>query len=349
MFDCSKDIIDFHDDKVTLIQVQRTQMRNRRDANRDRLLCRLKSDSKPIPCKFIKQGSYAMKTMVQDPDNDYDIDDGVYFTRESLQDENGNDMLPINARQIVCDALQDNRFKRQPEVRHSCVRIYYNEGYHVDMPVYRITTTSYSYERYELANGDEWIESRAADVEEWFDRENQSKSPDESNGRQLRRIVRMLKKFARSRSIWKDNIATGFTITKLVTECYMANIEREDNAFRETMQQIHNRLIINLEVNHPVTSGAKLTKGTNDTTTALFRDKLGEALEELKMLDNANCTQEQALAAWDQVFNTIFFSARCTEVQKNALASVNTGVLANLIATKHNPRAVDKRGGGRFA
>ena len=30
------------------------------------------------------------------------------------------------------------RFARDPEVKTSCVRIHYEEGYHVDMPVYRI-------------------------------------------------------------------------------------------------------------------------------------------------------------------------------------------------------------------
>src|SRR5687767_12116938 len=101
MFDKSRDILVYHDDEVTLKQSDRTAMRDRRNSNRDQLLARLKADLKPLPREFIKQGSYAMKTMAQDPDNDYDIDDGVYFTRESLQDADGIDMAPKAARQMV--------------------------------------------------------------------------------------------------------------------------------------------------------------------------------------------------------------------------------------------------------
>lgn len=47
MFDCHKDVLAFHDDKVTLPQAERNAMAKRRDANRDRLKTRLKEASKP--------------------------------------------------------------------------------------------------------------------------------------------------------------------------------------------------------------------------------------------------------------------------------------------------------------
>lgn len=341
MKDCSTDVMAFHDEKVTLLQAQRTKMRDRRNSNRDRLVSRLKADEKSTPQEFIKQGSYAMLTMVQDPDNDYDIDDGVYFTKESLKEQDGNDKAPKDVRQLICNALKDDRFNKQPEVRVNCARIFYEEGYHVDMPVYRIVG-----DKYELASGDEWVTSRAADVEDWFNRVNQEKSPDESNGRQFRRIVRLLKKFARSRSAWKEKIASGFTITKLAEESYVANRDREDKALRETMKSIHNRLLFNLEVNHPVTPGSKLS-GPNDVKTAFLRDKLAEALEYLKILDDQNCSNKSALAAWDKVYNTDFFSSRYMEQEEGK--SKNATILANLVATKKDPQVVVKQGGDRFA
>lgn len=347
MYDCAKDVLAYHNDEATLSRPQRTEMRDRRDANRDRLKNRLKADEKPLPEVFIKQGSYAMLTMVQEPDNDYDIDDGVYFTQASLKDEDGNDMSPSDARQMVCNALKDGRFNKQPKVMKNCVRIFYEEGYHVDMPIYRIREHD---QQYELAAGDDWVLSRAADVEEWFDNVNKTKSPDENNGRQFRRIVRLNKKFARSRNAWKDQIASGFTITKLVEECYVADANREDVALRETMKRIHNRLIGNLEVAHPVTPGAMLTKGTNDDSTAFLRDKLAAALDDLAVLDDADCTSKDALAAWDKVFSTDFFSARLKEdATEKAGAAANAAILGNLVSDQTNPRVVDKRGGGRFA
>lgn len=307
MHDCAKNILAYHDNEVTLPQAERTAMRDRRNANRERLKKRLKEDDQPAPDQFIKQGSYAMLTMVQAPDNDYDVDDGVYFTQESLRDDAGYNMSPAAAREMVCHALRDNRFNKKPQVRDACVRVHYNEGYHVDIPVYRIRATD---GEYELAGGDSWVVSRAADVEEWFNNENQRLSPDENNGRQFRRIVRDLKKFARSRKSWKDEIATGFIITKLAAERYVKNKNREDTSLRDTMKGIHNRLCLSLEVSHPVTANTKLTKGPNDERVAFLRGRLKEALDELVVLDKVDCTRKKALAAWDKVFNTSFFSYR---------------------------------------
>ncbi len=343
MFDCATDVIAFHDEEVTLSQSERTAMRDRRNANRDRLKKNLKDKGKPLPAMLIKQGSYAMLTMVQDPENDYDIDDGIYFSKASLKDKDEKDMTPKDARQMVCDALKDDRFNKQPQVRKSCARIFYEEGYHVDMPIYRITEQ----EQYELATGDLWIVSRAADVENWFNGINQKKSPDEKNGRQFRRIVRLLKKFARSRKDWKEKIASGFTITKLSEECYWADKDREDIALRDTMKAIYNRLLLNLEVDHPVTPGAKLTTGPDDEGTKLLRGKLSDALDTLKCLDDPKCTRKDSLAAWDKVFNTDFFSGLYEEDKKSE--NNNAAVFANIISSDKNPPAVDKRGGGTFA
>jgi len=308
---------------------------------------RLEADGDPVPQKFIKQGSYAMRTMVQDPDNDYDIDDGVYFRQEDLKDDDGNDMSPQAVRKMVCDVLKDGRFVKQPQVKSSCVRIFYNEGYHVDMPIYRIRDVD---GEYELAAGDKWVVSRAADVEDWFNDVNTTHSPDDTNGRQFRRIVRFIKKLARSRKSWKGQTANGFTITKLGEECYVPNGSREDIALRETMQAIHDRLQKSLEVDHPVTPGAKLTKGPNDECTEFLRDTLAESLAALEVLDKPDCSRADALAAWDTVYATTFFSQRNQVTKQEASASVgNMGILANLITTHENPRAVDKRGGGRFA
>lgn len=336
MFNCDSDVRAYHNDEVTLPQSERTNMSDHRDANRDRLKSRITIQ----PSKFIKQGSYAMKTMTKDPDNDYDIDDGVYFTHESLQDSDGNDKAPRAARQMVCDVLADDRFNVQPAVRKNCVRVVYNSGYHVDMPVYRIISGDY-----ELASGDEWVHSRAADVEDWFNQKNMDLSPDESNGRQFRRIVRILKKFARSRATWKSNIASGFTITKLAADYYVPNAAREDQSLRDTMDAIHNQLCFSLEVEHPVTPGTKLTSGYNDSKTAFLRDKLADALNRLEVLDDEDCTSEQASKAWDFVFNTKFFSDRASASSRAATA----GVLSNLVSTKMDPKTVNKSGGNRFA
>jgi len=78
---CSADIRRYHDTYVKLSPETRKQLRGHRNANRDRLKDSLKEEEGPTPLRFQKQGSYAMHTTVQHPNNDYDIDDGVILVR----------------------------------------------------------------------------------------------------------------------------------------------------------------------------------------------------------------------------------------------------------------------------
>lgn len=344
MHDCSDDILAYHDDEVTLSQRERTKMRERRDANRDRLKKGLKKDGRPTPREFVKQGSYAMKTMVQHPDNDYDIDDGVYFSREDIVGSRGADMSSLQARQMVRDALDDGSFKTPPEVRQNCVRAYYAAGYHVDLPIYRRVTITDAWGNekyyYELA-GSEWKRSDAREVSAWFDQENSAKSPDTENGRQLRRIVRQIKKYARSRTSWSGQMLSGFGITVLVAEHYRASLSREDMALYETMRAIRDRLNWNLVVKHPVTPNETITKGGSDARAKFLRDRLTEALSTLTPLFDADCTHNKALRCWDKVFATTFFSDR-DEVKSGLLKAASVAPLAGAFTFPNAPRRDDK-------
>jgi hypothetical protein len=356
MYDCADDVLAHHDEEVTLPQSDRTAMRDRRNANRDRLKKGLKDNGKPAPREFKSQGSYAMKTMVQHPDNKYDIDDGVYFDKEVLVGERGAEMTALQARQMARDAIDDGSFKTAPEVRTNCVRVYYEAGYHVDLPIYRRITTkdALGNETYhhELASAD-WKRSDARDVTEWFEKENNSKSPDTDNGRQLRRITRHIKKFARSRASWIGQILSGFGITKLVTECFRGS-DREDAALHGTMKAMRDRLNTNLVVAHPVTPGENITKGTDDASARFLRDRLTEAIDNLAPLFNQECTREEALGCWDKVFNTSFFSDRleveAEDTNKASVAAptvISSGLLSD--AAQASRTAVRKEGGGRYA
>lgn len=326
MHNCHTDMLAYHNDEVTLPQSEQTDMRNRRNSNRDRVKNGLKKNDQPSPDDFTSQGSYAMRTMVQYPNKDYDIDDGIYFDREKLKGSRGGDKTPQEAKQMVCDAVQDDRFKKKPEVRTNCVRVYYNEGYHVDLPVYRTYLDDYGDEKIELASTN-WKESDPQSVTSWFDKQNQEKSPDTTNGRQLRRIVRFLKTFSRSRDSWSDRTATGFIITKLVTEKYHSDSAREDQSLYYTMKGIKERLDWDLEVKHPVLD-EYLTNGPDDSKTKFLREKLDEALKNLDILFDPDCTRSQALKAWDKVFNTSYFSGRDSSSKSGAAKMVGATATA---------------------
>jgi hypothetical protein len=353
MFDCAKDVLSYHDDEVTLPRAEQKNMRDRRDANRKRLEDGLKEADRPAPLNFDTQGSYAMRTMVQLPDKDWDIDDGVYFDAANLKGERGGEMSALEARQMVRDALDDGTFEKQPEVRTNCVRVYYEAGYRVDIPVYRVRIEkSASGEEtaiVELASAD-WKRSDARDVTEWFNEENEKQSPDTDNGRQLRRITRDLKKYARSRASWADKILSGFGITKLVTECFRGSAVREDEALVNTMRAIRDRLDHDLVIKHPMTPNETITKESDDASARFLRDKIKEGLESLKILDDPSCTRTQALAAWDKFYATDYFSKRGDSQARMSEAAASI-LPPSLLRSRSEttPPPVRKDGGGRYA
>ena len=357
MYSCHSDILAFHNSDVTLPQSEQDEMRERRDTNRQRQKDGLRRDGEPAPSRFQSQGSYAHRTMVQQPDRDYDIDDGTYFGKDDLKGPRGGDKTARDAKEMVRKALHDDRFNKPPEVRTNCVRVYYSAGYHVDVPVYRkVTTTGFFGDQethYEIASSD-WKRADPQEVTRWFNRENKRQSPDDTNGRQLRRQTRMLKAFARSRASWRPRMATGFMITTLVVdECYRSDATCEDKALYNTMVAMRDRLDRNLEIAHPTVDGDWLTSGWDDGRSKFLREKLDWAIRELGLLFHAECTRAQALKAWDKVFKTTYFSDRLKDEETESQRTVGAGMAASILIQNAEKAAaqqpVDKRGGGRYA
>jgi cyclic GMP-AMP synthase DncV-like protein len=330
MYDCSTEILGYHDERVRLPQQAQEMLRSHRNANRERVVSGLEKNSKPAPTRFVIQGSYAMKTINQQPANDYDIDDGIVFSYEALKGPQGCDLSALGAREMVCEALQDPSFKRQPEVRTKCVRIYYSEGHNVDMPVYREIVDDFGATRFELA-GPDWLPSDPEGVTQWFNEAVIAKSPDESNGRQMRRVVRLLKNFAKSRPSWK--MPTGFVLSVLVDERYRSS-SRDDQALYDTIASIHQRLAWNRLVRHPVVE-EYLIADENDPCILELRTRLGWALEKLEVLHSVGCTRLKALKAWKEVFNTDYFDRDIEEEQEKEKAAAT--VLVSRVSTQPKP------------
>ena len=346
MFDCSADVRAFHNQEVTLPEAERKKMRSRRNSNRERLDRNLENDDKPVPYEHVSQGSYQMKTMLRDPDNDYDIDDGAYFERDALVGERGAYMTSLQARQMVCDAMDDGSFKTPPKVRNNCLRVYYTAGYHVDIPVYRRIEEDGEI-WFELAASSGWKRSDARDVSAWYEDERTATE----DPIQFRRINRHLKKHAKSRASWKSRNLSGFGVSMLVAEQCILESDREDRALHDTMVAIRDRLDDDTVVDHPVTAKETITSGDPDAKAAFFKDRLSEAIDNLDPLFGDDCDREAALKCWDKVFNTTFFSERYEpELEsKSALAApaVASGTL--LGATAAAAAAVSETGGGRHA
>jgi hypothetical protein len=162
-----------------------------------------------------------MHTLNQDPrdDNDYDIDVALLFERSALPED------PRTARQRVADALckRCTNFTQEPTARTNAVTIWYAEGYHIDFAVCRTYTDENGREKIEHASN-EWKARDPQEINNWFQNAVSTKSPATTGilatvkAGQLRRIVRFLKWFTRSRPSW--SLPGGLIVSTLVVECY---------------------------------------------------------------------------------------------------------------------------------
>jgi hypothetical protein len=317
IFNCNDEMSGYHADEVTLGKDDQDEMRARRNSGRARLLSGLQRDDHAAPSELASQGSYAMRTMHHDEETDYDIDDAAYFEGADLQGAFGIPLSPHSVRERVCQALQqDDRLKFPAENKTNCVRQRYPEGYHIDIPVYRIvrgtdasgdaTTT------YEHASGDQWVPSDARGVTRWYNGMVGELNSGQSDGSQMRRITRLTKKQGRSRTEWKKHTTSGITMTKLVVDHFVASAGRDDESLYLTWKGIHTALLSSTEVSHPVLPGKNLANAY-DQEVIYFSDRLGEALKALSALEAGGCTQAQARKAWDQAFATTYFSDQPTD------------------------------------
>lgn len=317
IFDCNDEMLGYHAEKVTLNKGDQDEMRSRRDNGRSRLTAGLERDGHAAPTDLASQGSYAMRTMHQDEQTDYDIDDAAYFEKDDLKDGAGFELTPLEARKRVCAALQqDERLKHPAEVKTNCVRQRYPEGYHIDVPVYRtirgVDANGHETVRYEHASGDRWDVSDARAVTSWYNNQVGELNSGQPDGSQMRRGTRLTKKQARSRIDWKKHTTSGITMTRLVVDHFVAVPGRDDESLYLTWKSIHAALLRSTRVAHPVMTGRNLAN-EGDAEVAYFRDRLGEALRALAALETSGCTRAQARKAWDAAFGTTYFSNQPTD------------------------------------
>lgn len=328
MYDASADLRRFYDTHVRLGASLRNDLAGYRDLNLERLTSGLAALSEkrgttyPTYAECRNQGSYAMHTLNQCAHTDYDIDVAVIFDQASLPDD------AKAARELVRDALLEkcSNFTKEPEARANAVTVWYADGYHVDFAVYRKTVDWFGNTTIEHAGADGWATREPTAYTDWFSERVTSRSPptlwDTVSGTQvhvdngqLRRIVRLAKAFARSRSGWA--LPGGVVITTLVTEVFERDCARDDIAFVKTFRALHNRLLMALEVDGPIPPGASLV-GTDKRKKEMerLRDCLETTLDSLDVLSEFACTDRQARTAWNAVFNHSFWTEEISESKR---------------------------------
>ena len=334
MFNLHSKLEKYHDNYVRLGQAEQAELAGYRDTNLRRLnagLDKLSEEngrSYAHPIRHCDQGGYAMSTLNQHPDKDYDLDEGIVFRKDDLP------AGALDARKQVAEAVKKGggNFAKEPEARTNAVTVWYAEGYHIDLAVYR------EYEDYlgrtvtEHAGAD-WTARNPSEITNWFTGRVATLSPSRDSGAtveagQMRRVVRLLKAFSKSRESWK--LPGGLTISALVAECFQPDAYRDDIALYSTMVTIRNRLQGDLEVLNPVDPNQKLTyKAKYTNQVKRLRTRLGEAIDKhLHVLNENGCTESQALRAWHWVFQHSFWLGGVAEEAKSLSESSTAELIA---------------------
>jgi hypothetical protein len=323
MFDLHDEINTFFREHVRLGKDRRAELATFRDNSLVRLASGLDKleESTGIahahPAETRNQGGYAMHTLNQAENNDYDIDVALIFEAGEIP------ASAKKARERIRDAFIETggQFKDQPTARDNAVTIWYADGQHLDFAIYRRTADISGNVLIEHSSGEEWKKRDPDAVTNWFEERVNALSPPLASHvkvekGQFRKIVRFVKYFAKSRVNWK--MPGGMIISALLAGCYQADPSRDDKALMQTLEILYARLLLNTAVVSPIDGSDLTAKDERKKEVENLRAALGDLLPKLRVINTANCESGQARNAWRQFFNHDFWNAE----EKSAVASL---------------------------
>lgn len=217
-----------------------------------------------------------------------------------------------------CPRPEGYKFKNTPAAKPKCVRVIYANGYQCDFPVFRRREEWGSFV-YEIAINDEWVASDPKAINAWFEEIVAALNPASDNGHQLRRIVRMIKFFAKVHARRRRvKFPAGLVATALAVECYHPVPDRDDEALYWTLNTLSKRLD-SLPV---MANGVQVSEERDIDRIARLVEEAKAAINTLGILHEADASETDARKAWKQVFRHSFFNEPSKALeQKSALAT----------------------------
>lgn len=285
MISVSKDFNKYYKEHIMIKGDIINDLREKKRKNIDRLESGIKKYNEENNKKYkiidlLEQGSVAMSTLVQS-DEDYDIDVAVAFDKNDFNNGSGA------SKNIFIDIVKTTtaNFKTSPEKLTNCIRIYYEDGYHLDFALFRCD----DYGKYEHA-GSEWTERNPRAVNNWFMEKNEDNK--------LRKFTRLIKFFCKKRS----NMPGGFILTILVQEALVKvnNTSNEEITLIDICKSINTRLDGNKDISNPTPPYNNLTEKEK------YKDQLRSLNTKLKYIiekyDSCDNTRKAAIIFWADFF-----------------------------------------------
>ena len=269
MADCSKEFTQFLD-KIQLGKTKIEHLRTSRNALRERIKTYYKEKGENIP-DFLGQGSFKAHTCINQTEEDYDIDDGVYL--QHLPEKKDDWPKTETVHGEIVKAVEEHT-DQPPTDKTTCVRVQFKKEYHVDLAIYG----EFDGKVYLARKGNEqWEENNPRLFTEWI------LDKVKLQGEQLRNVIKYVKKWAYYNG-WIDSIS-GFFITILVGNQFSPASERDDLALYYTLVNISNYLKSNRKIIRPVRPMKNMTESFSEAEMdkmvshfEKFRDKAKDAI-----------------------------------------------------------------------
>jgi hypothetical protein len=264
------------------------------------------------------QGSYKFGTLIRPvhSDEEYDVDVGIYFqwgddedvepTAEQLRKWTQGELLSY---QVTND---DVKLVEEPP-KERCSRIIFTRQFHVDTPVYHLNSEIDKRRLACLSN--KWEDSDPKAIYKWF-----KGVVEESDRKQLRRLVRYLKAWA---AISFDDVPesrpSSVLLTVLVAEAYQdIGVSRllgilDDDALIAIIKSVHDRLSKEKVVTNPI----DYTENLNRISPINWEGFLPRLQALRDTAERADETSDEATAAiiWSEAFSFLMPLPETDEIE----------------------------------
>ncbi|HXB42372.1 MAG TPA: hypothetical protein VNZ49_17670 [Bacteroidia bacterium] len=230
---------------------------------------------------FFIQGSYKHETIVRNPEDTCDVDLGLYF--------DGKPSITPRTIQTNIVKLFDGHTSQKAMRKNKCVRIYYANQFHIDIPIYyRDAITN----KYYLGVGttNEWEPSDSRLFTEWVKKQTKDNT-------QKKRLIKYFKAWAATYKKRKgQKMPSGLAFTIWAIQFYKEDA-REDLAFIKTAHQIYKHLKSEWKCEMPVLPNDNVVDDLNKEQKENFLKALVELINSSEKIF-ASASKIECVEVW---------------------------------------------------
>lgn len=287
--DCSNEFIAFTN-TLALNETKKRQLSDARRALQRKIKKYFAEKTNTTTPLFYIQGSVKHGTVIRKQDDTCDIDVGVYFKGKPS-------ITPASIQSNIVKAIGDHTNEAASK-RQKCVRIYYANRFHIDLPIYYMNAQTNTFY---LGVGKDWHASDPKQFTAWV--------KSEITGTQKHRLVMYFKAWAdTTRQKKQKKMPSGLAFTIWVNKYYEED-KRDDLAFIKTayaLLQYLQKTDKNVwECNMPVAPNDSVVAKLNDEQRQNFQTALEELVTSaIKIFESES--KEQCIETWSYLLGRWF-------------------------------------------